>query len=118
MTKLLPHTIPKVTAKGRSLVTEYYQNRFIVPEKPYIIEKAFPNGLKYSRKILANGNTLEVFENNGTTHKVLLDIYDIPVAINTVKNGKKSTARFFADTIYSHIIAKFFDKTKEFVNLS
>ena len=117
MTRLLRHTVPKITNTGKAMLTEFYPNRLIIPDKPYILEKQFENGLRYTRKPLSNGSTLEVFEDTGTTHKVLLDIYDNPVAVNTIKDGKKRTSRFLAGSVYSHIISKFFDKTREFVNL-
>ena len=117
MTRLLSHTVPKITKAGKEILTEYYPNKFIIPDEPYIIEREFPKGLRFSRKTLQNGNKLEVFEDNGTVYKVLLDSDNIPFAVNTLKDGKKRTARFFADIAYSHIIAKFFDKTGEFLNL-
>lgn len=117
MTRLLRHSIPKFTNKGKEVLTEFYQNRLIISDKPYMIERQFDNGLRYTRKVLSNGRTLEVFEDKGTTHKVLLDIYDTPIAVNTIKDGKKHNARFLAGAAYSHIIAKFYDSVKTFVNL-
>lgn len=117
MTRLISHSIPKITKTGKEILTEYYPNRFIIPDEPYIIEREFPKGLRFSRKDLQNGNKLEVFEDNGTIHKVLLDMDNAPLAVNTIRNGKKKTARFFADVVYSHVIAKFFDKTGKFLNL-
>ena len=117
MTRLLSHSIPKITRTGKEILTEYYQNRHIIPDKPYITEREFAKGLRFTRKDLQNGNKLEVFEDNGTIYKVLLDSENIPFAVNMLKDGKKKTARFFADVAYSHIISKFFDKTGEFLNL-
>ena len=115
--KIAGKLITETRKKGSRTIIEYIKPQSNSKCSPYIQEKLYTNGVKYTQKVLGNGKHLEVFEDNGKIYKVLANSRGKAIAINTLENGQKSKIRLFANTEYGNILAHFFDKTGEILGL-
>ncbi len=112
--KLNTKVFPMITAGKDAKVIQHY-----VPymRRPLITEQICNDTIKHTSKNLANGRTLETFENNGQIYKVLKDLQGNPMVVRQLKNGKRRTFRFFANEVYSNLKSKFNELTDGFINL-